>query len=113
MQCCRDHRKAEKTFEQRSESVIVHLETATHRSGEQNSSECTISTNSHLCSSISRPALPMPPQKPADENVPHATQPADERPHGVDLINPNDAARWLALADTALRQGASEENIAE
>src|SRR2546426_12332253 len=58
MQCCRDHRKAEKTFEQRSESVIVHLETATHRSGEQNSSECTISTNSPLCSSISRPALP-------------------------------------------------------
>ena len=55
----------------------------------------------------------MPPQKPPDESVPHATQPADERPHGVDLINPNDAARWLALADTALRQGASEENIAE
>ena len=55
----------------------------------------------------------MPPEKPPDEYVPRATQPADERPHSVDLINPNDAARWLALADTALRQGASEENIAE
>ena len=55
----------------------------------------------------------MPPEKPADEQPPHAIQPADERPHSLNRINPNDAARWLALADTALRQGASEENVAE
>ncbi len=55
----------------------------------------------------------MPPEKPADEQATHATQPSDERPHSVPLIIPNDAARWLALADTALRQGAREENIAE
>ena len=55
----------------------------------------------------------MPPEKPPNENVPHATHPADERPRSLSLINPNDATHWLALADTALHQGASEENIAE
>jgi hypothetical protein len=55
----------------------------------------------------------MPPEKPANERAPHATHPADERPHSVPLIGPDDAARWLALADTALRHGASEENVAE
>jgi len=55
----------------------------------------------------------MPLEKPPDEQPPRATQPADERPHSVTLVDPNDTARWLALADTALRQGASEENVAE
>ena len=42
----------------------------------------------------------------------HATTPAEER--GTrSLDNPNDSARWLALADTALRQGARDEDVAE
>jgi len=55
----------------------------------------------------------MPPEKPADEQAPRATQPADERPHGVSVINPNDQARWLALADTALRRAPREQDVAE
>ena len=55
----------------------------------------------------------MPPEKPADEQTTHATQPSDERPHSVPLINPNDAARWLALADTALRHAPTDEDIAD
>jgi len=58
-------------------------------------------------------APPMPPEKPADEQAPHATQPADERPRGVSVIDPNDQARWLALADTALRHAPTEEDVAE
>ncbi len=54
----------------------------------------------------------MPPEKPA-EQAPNATQPADERPRGVSVINPNDQARWLALADTALRQAPTEQDVAE
>ena len=56
----------------------------------------------------------MPPEKPADEQAtPRATQPADERPRGVPVVSPNDAARWLALADTALRMGATEVVVVE
>jgi hypothetical protein len=53
----------------------------------------------------------MPPENPA--NAPeHATTPREER--GTrSLDNPDDTARWLALADAALRMGASEETIAE
>ena len=45
----------------------------------------------------------MPPEKSADQPAPRAIPPADERPHSVPPIDPNDSARWLALADTALR----------
>jgi len=55
----------------------------------------------------------MPPEKLADEQATHATQPADERPRGVSVINPNDQARWLALADTALRHAPTEQDVAE
>jgi hypothetical protein len=55
----------------------------------------------------------MPPEKPADEQPPRATQPADERPRGVPTVSPSDAARWLALADTALRMGATEVVVVE
>ena len=55
----------------------------------------------------------MPPEKPADEQAPRATQPADERPHGVSVINPSDQARWLALADTALRHAPTEQVVAD
>ncbi len=60
-----------------------------------------------------RIGTPMPPEKPADEQAPHATQPADERPHGVRVINPGDQVRWLALADTALRHAPTEQDVAE
>ncbi len=56
----------------------------------------------------------MPPEKPADEQAtPRATQPADERPHGVVVISPNDQARWLALADVALSRGATAGEVTE
>jgi hypothetical protein len=58
-------------------------------------------------------APPMPPEKPATEQAPHVTQPADERPRGVSVINPNDQARWLALSDTALRHVPTEQDVAE
>ena len=49
------------------------------------------------------------PKNPNPEQAPHATHPSDERgTHGVPVVNPNDAARWLVLADTALRMGATE-----
>jgi hypothetical protein len=54
----------------------------------------------------------MPPEKPVDEQAPHATQPSDE-PRGVSVISPNDQARWLALADTALRHVPTEQDVAE
>ena len=44
--------------------------------------------------------------------VPHATLPAEERGTRSQPSD-DDRARWLALASTALRCGASEENIAE
>jgi len=54
----------------------------------------------------------MPPEHPPDAPDMHATTPAEER--GTrSLDNPNDSARWLALADTALRQGARDEDVAE
>ena len=54
----------------------------------------------------------MPPENPADAPHLHATTPAEER--GTrSLENPDDSARWLALADTALRRGASDEDVTE
>ena len=54
----------------------------------------------------------MPPENPTDAPDVHATTPAEER--GTrSLDNPDDSARWLALADTALRRGASEEDVTE
>jgi len=47
-----------------------------------------------------------------DAPDPHATLPAEERGTGS-LDNPNDTARWLALADTALSRGASDDAVAE
>ena len=43
----------------------------------------------------------------------HATHPPDERPHSVSRHNPDDTARWLALADIALRHAPTEEEITE
>ena len=43
----------------------------------------------------------------------HAIHPPDERPHSVARPSPDDTARWLALADIALRHAPSEEAIAE
>jgi hypothetical protein len=54
----------------------------------------------------------MPPENPIDAFDVHATTPAEER--GTrSLDNPDDSARWLALADTALRRGASDEDVTE
>ena len=54
----------------------------------------------------------MPPENPTDAPDVHATTPAEER--GTrSLDNPNDSARWLALADAALRRGASDEDVIE
>ena len=54
----------------------------------------------------------MPPENPSDAPDVHATTPAEER--GTrSLDNPDDSARWLALADTALRRGASDEDVTE
>ena len=54
----------------------------------------------------------MPPENPTDAPDVHATIPAEER--GTrSLDNPDDSARWLALADTALRRGASDEDVTE
>jgi hypothetical protein len=57
----------------------------------------------------------MTPRKPVDQEAPpHATHPPEERgTHIIDLINPNDAARWLTLADAALGRGASAVEVAE
>ena len=54
----------------------------------------------------------MPPENPADARDVHASTPAEERGTRTP-DNTSDSARWLALADTALRQGASAENVAE
>jgi len=54
------------------------------------------------------------PEKPADKQAaPRATQPAEERPHGVKVINPGDQVRWLALADSVLRHVPTEQDVAE
>ena len=54
----------------------------------------------------------MPPENPTDAPDVHATTPPEER--GTrSLDNPNDSARWLALADAALRRGASDEDVTE
>ena len=48
------------------------------------------------------------------EQAPRATNPSDERgTHSVPLVNPNDSARWLALANVALRMGATEVVVVE
>ena len=55
----------------------------------------------------------MPSKKPA-EAAPRATHPPAERgTRGVSPVNPDDAPRWLALADLALSRGASEVEVAE
>jgi hypothetical protein len=51
-------------------------------------------------------------KNPAGVLVPHATLPAEERGTRSQPSD-NDRARWLALADAALRCGASEEDVAE
>ena len=54
----------------------------------------------------------MSPKERPDAPDPDATLPAEER--GTrSLDNPNDTARWLALADTALSRGASDDAVAE
>ena len=54
----------------------------------------------------------MPPENRPDAPDLHATTPAEER--GTrSLDNPDDSARWLASADTALRQGARDEDVSE
>ena len=48
------------------------------------------------------------------EQAPRATNPSDEQgTHSVPLVNPNDSARWLALANVALRMGATEVVVVE
>ena len=51
--------------------------------------------------------------KTAPPDTVHSTHPPDERPHSVNRPNPDDTARWLALADIALRHAPTEEEIAE
>ncbi len=56
----------------------------------------------------------MPKTPPAKAELPpRPTLPPDERPHGVARHNPDDTARWLALADIALRHAPSHEDVAE
>ena len=46
--------------------------------------------------------------------APRATQPPEERgTYGVAPISSDDGARWLALADVALRMGATEVVVGE
>ena len=53
-------------------------------------------------------------KKQVEMPVPHATLPANERgTHSITPTDPNESARWLALADTALSRGASEESVVE
>ena len=48
------------------------------------------------------------------EQAPRATNLSDEQgTHSVPLVNPNDSARWLALANVALRMGATEVVVVE
>ena len=51
-------------------------------------------------------------KNPARVPIPHATIPAAERGERSQPSD-DDRARWLALADAALRRGASEEDVAE
>ena len=54
----------------------------------------------------------MAPKKPAEEPAPRATHPPNERgTRGVNPINPNDSAG--ALADMALKRGASAAEVTE
>ncbi|HEY8225325.1 MAG TPA: hypothetical protein VIG25_08625 [Pyrinomonadaceae bacterium] len=50
---------------------------------------------------------------PPAEQPPRPIHPPDERPHSVTRPNPDDTARWLALADIALRHVPTEEDVAE
>ncbi len=51
---------------------------------------------------------------PLAEQPPRPIHPPDERgTHSVPDVHPSDAARWLALADTALRMGATEMVVVE
>ena len=48
------------------------------------------------------------------EQALRATKPSDERwTDSVPLVNPDDSARWLALANVALRMGATEAVVVE
>ena len=63
--------------------------------------------------SVSHLKRRVPLKKPAEAAL-HATHPPEERgTHGVSAVNPDDAARWLALADVALIRGASAVDVAE
>ena len=57
--------------------------------------------------------MPKNPPAKASEQPQRATHPPDERPHGVARPHPDDTARWLALADIALRHAPTEEDMAE
>jgi len=48
------------------------------------------------------------------EQALRSTKPSDERwTDSVPLVNPDDSARWLALANVALRMGATEAVVVE
>jgi hypothetical protein len=56
----------------------------------------------------------MPSKDKLGEQAPRATHPTAERGTRMGgLINPDDASRWLALADVALSRGASESDVDE
>lgn len=57
--------------------------------------------------------MPKNPPAKASEQPQRATHPPDERPHKIATPNPDDPARWLALADTTLKRGASAVDVAE
>jgi len=52
------------------------------------------------------------PAQPPDDLAGHPTMPADERGRRSQPED-NDRARWLELADSALRRAPSEEDVAE
>jgi hypothetical protein len=52
------------------------------------------------------------PAQPPDDPVGHPTMPAEERGKRSQPDD-NDRARWLELADSALRRAPSEEDVAE
>lgn len=52
------------------------------------------------------------PAQPPEDAIGHPTMPADERGKRSQPDD-NDRARWLELADSALRRAPSEEDVAE
>ena len=76
-----------------SSSVLLHGNRA-----------CPVSNNYSLLWHLTGRAM----SKNQPEQAPRATNPSDEQgTHSVPLVNPNDSARWLALANVALRTGAT------